>query len=679
MTSRRAPSGELEQKQARLLAEDLGRHSLALDVTASALISYGDGEPYRKFREELTSDKDDALELATELADALPNGHEPSIAKTFLRSVRTLGPEGQDLLRLASVLAVGPIPASVLIAVLKQVDGLDGDQAQRHQRRAFHDATSASLAEVAGEKQDARSVHTLVSRAVRFHEQSAGARIKALRSAAVEVLRVEIDKLSRDARISHEIELYVTHARYLTSTLTTDSEANLIGSVAHYEYQRGAYPTMNSLLSREFEFRCRVHGRASADTLITMGNLAESLRAMGNLKGAQTLLEETISLQAKSNAHTLGLMDILGVTLEKKGDLSEAKELHQTLLAMRVSFLGFDHKDTLTSMNNLAEVLSAQGNLSGARKLQENVLAGRQRVLGPEHPHTLQSMNNLASTLLAQGDLEGAKNLQKECLKLRRELLGPDHPDTLQSMNNQSMILDQQGDFAGAKDLKEQALAVSSRILGPHHPETLQLMNNLAFTLQHLGEITRARQLLEHALSVQQQLLGPEHRSTLTSMNNLALALCSCGDTDAARKLWEEMLHTSRKTFGVEHMTTLQAMQNLAVLLWQHGSISDARALNEEALDIDLRVLGLEHPQTTYAAWNLFGNLQERGEIRAASVVFRKYLTWLLDRDSSVLNIEQREIQATLKRLVHFVHPPKSRNDPCPCGSGVKYKKCCGA
>ncbi|GHS94410.1 hypothetical protein AGMMS50239_18080 [Bacteroidia bacterium] len=27
-----------------------------------------------------------------------------------------------------------------------------------------------------------------------------------------------------------------------------------------------------------------------------------------------------------------------------------------------------------------------------------------------------------------------------------------------------------------------------------------------------------------------------------------------------------------------------------------------------------------------------------------------------------------------------FIAEPKSgRNDPCPCGSGKKYKKCCGA
>ncbi|MCL0076849.1 SEC-C metal-binding domain-containing protein [Dehalococcoidia bacterium] len=26
----------------------------------------------------------------------------------------------------------------------------------------------------------------------------------------------------------------------------------------------------------------------------------------------------------------------------------------------------------------------------------------------------------------------------------------------------------------------------------------------------------------------------------------------------------------------------------------------------------------------------------------------------------------------------HRVDPKTSRNEPCPCGSGKKYKKCCG-
>ena len=34
--------------------------------------------------------------------------------------------------------------------------------------------------------------------------------------------------------------------------------------------------------------------------------------------------------------------------------------------------------------------------------------------------------------------------------------------------------------------------------------------------------------------------------------------------------------------------------------------------------------------------------------------------------------LEAAEPQAAPKRA------PAGRNDPCPCGSGVKYKKCCG-
>ena len=40
LTSRRMPAGKDEEEQARELAKDLGYHALALDVTASALLSY---------------------------------------------------------------------------------------------------------------------------------------------------------------------------------------------------------------------------------------------------------------------------------------------------------------------------------------------------------------------------------------------------------------------------------------------------------------------------------------------------------------------------------------------------------------------------------------------------------------------------------------------------------------
>jgi TIR domain/NB-ARC domain len=172
LISRRQASDAGEEEQAHLLAEDLGRHALALDVTASALQRSVAAAPFRNFRTKLSRPDKDAMELAAELADALPNRREKSIAQTLLHSIRNLGQEGLDFLRLASVLPVAPIPASLVTAALEEADKLSHDDAEERTSLAIKQLTASSLAEKAGENQEACAVHTLVSRTVRFWEKS---------------------------------------------------------------------------------------------------------------------------------------------------------------------------------------------------------------------------------------------------------------------------------------------------------------------------------------------------------------------------------------------------------------------------------------------------------------------------------------------------------------------------
>ena len=503
LTSRRAPADEQEKEQARLLAEDLGRHALALDVAGAALASFGGGSPFRDFRAELARRDSDALELARMLADALPNGHETSIAQTLLRSIRNLGAEAQDFLRLASVLAVAPIPASLVTAVFEEADDRNHQEPEWRMRRAFHEVTAASLAEVAGAEGNARAVHTLVSRAMRFHG-AAPERTRALRAAAVEALGSEIAAAAEDPRLHPRIEFHVAHAREAVSLPTSVPEANLLGWVACYDYERGAYASARALYSREVEFCRRVQGPAHSDTLTSMDNLAVTLRAQGDLAGATKLQEEALAVrrrvQGPEHPDTITSMGNLAVTLWAQGDLAGARKIEEEVLAVRRRALGPEHADTLQSMSNLAETLRAQGELGGARKLQEEALSVRRRVLGPEHPDTLKSMNNLAATLHVQGDLAGARKIEEESLALYRRVLGPEHPHTLTSMGNLASMLWAQGDLAGARKLEEETLAVRRRVLGPEHPNTSTSAWNLFGTLQDLGEHAAARQLLERDL-----------------------------------------------------------------------------------------------------------------------------------------------------------------------------------
>ena len=59
---------------------------------------------FSEYRALLNDPSEDALELAAELADTLPTGHEPSISTTLLRSIEGLDSPGQDLLRVAESL-----------------------------------------------------------------------------------------------------------------------------------------------------------------------------------------------------------------------------------------------------------------------------------------------------------------------------------------------------------------------------------------------------------------------------------------------------------------------------------------------------------------------------------------------------------------------------------------------
>lgn len=123
---------------------------------------------FTDFIKKLANPTKDALEFASELTGTLPTGHETSIASTFLRSIEKVGSEAQDFLRLASMLATAPIPASLVISVFCKADGLSEESGEDRATLATHSAENLSLAERVEGDDAAFLVHTLVSRTMRF-------------------------------------------------------------------------------------------------------------------------------------------------------------------------------------------------------------------------------------------------------------------------------------------------------------------------------------------------------------------------------------------------------------------------------------------------------------------------------------------------------------------------------
>jgi Tetratricopeptide repeat/TIR domain len=402
LTTRRPPTTNEEQHAAQGIVEALGRHALAVDVAGAALASQQGLVSYADFLASLAEPDEDELELISQLADALPNGHEASITRTLLRSTSQLVPEGQDFLRLAASLAPAPIPADLLRAVLQAADGLDQRQAARRAGHEVAQAATLSLASKAaeGDQTGAWLVHALVGRTVRFQETDPQ-RLTTLRDAAIAVL---IDRLQAivDARTHSVLQAVVPHARELARHPDTTAEAELLTWVARYDYERGDYRPAEQANRQVLEARRRLLGPDHPDTLLSMNNLAMTLRVLGDADGAA--------------------------------------DLHRQVLDARRRLLGPEHPDTLTSMNNLADTLRVLGDAAGAAELHRQVLDASRRLLGPEHPDTLNSMNNLAETLRALGDAAGARDLLQQAAPASEKLLGPEHPTTRTVAGNLAFV-----------------------------------------------------------------------------------------------------------------------------------------------------------------------------------------------------------------------------------------------
>jgi tetratricopeptide (TPR) repeat protein len=459
LLTRGQPLSDEDAATARAICAELGCHALAIDVTAALIRRRG----YAKVLENLRQPDRDALEFAaTQFREALPNGHERSIAATLLASLRELDEPARDLLRLASVLAAAPIPRDLQWRTIGLADGLGDDDAQDVADPAAAQLVETSLADEAGAAGDgAFTVHTLVVRTVRFHD-GRPERVEALRGAAVEVLLTEIPKVT-DIRVHKAMEYWVAHARCAGEQPRDVGTAALLVWIGRYSYERGEYSHAHEAFTLGLQTLRHFIGEEHPSTLTAMSNLVANHLARGDLSSAQSGVEH--------------------------------------VLDARQRILGDEHPETVQTMNNLGQILKAQGEFNGARQWAQQVLDIRFRILGERHPETLTAMNNLSTVLLAQSDFSGARHWIEQALDMRRYVLGEDHPETLTSMNNLSQTLKAQGDLSGAQHWAKRVLDTMRRVLGNRHPHTTTAAWNLRQILLMRRAIEDAERLFVNDLA----------------------------------------------------------------------------------------------------------------------------------------------------------------------------------
>ena len=94
---------------------------------------------------------------------------------------------------------------------------------------------------------------------------------------------------------------------------------------------------------------------------------------------------------------------------------------------------------------------------------------------------------------------------------------------------------------------------------------------------------------------------------------------------------------------------------------------------------IGLRGYGQQDPLRAYTVegFNLFDKMLERIDKDISLFLIRAEIKQNIERKevskTQITNEDKSDMKKTPKRVKKI-----GRNDPCPCGSGKKYKQCCG-
>lgn len=642
LTRRNPPADQPEVTAAQRIVAELGGHPLATEVAGAYLARFSSYENYRAALGEADTD---AVELGAQLRELLPTGHERSIVKTLLSSMRSLSGNGRAFLQLASVLAVAPIPLSLVEEAFRIWPAAERPNAIL----ALDEVDTFGLAQLEGTQ--ARSVHTLVSRVVsRYGIGRAALPRDVVQLVALLALSNRISERTRDVREHPEIALEIAHARHLLSgNLDNPLAANLGRAVAEYDFVRGDYTTARELQRRLVEAGVQDLGPDHRHTLATKHNLAVTLRAQGELGAARAIQEANLNRMGPGDPHRSAALAALASTMREQGDLTGARQLQEEVVRGLESELGALDENTLAAKSNLAVTLEKLGDHDGARALQEPILEARIRECGPDHPDTMTIAANLALNLKELGQLDRARNLQEEVMSARIRLLGPEHPQTLMLMDNLAVTRYQQKDFEGARELQERALEASRRTLGEEHPDTLITMGNLADTMKALGDVEGAQRLVEQVLVAQRKFHGPEHPLTLSAMIEAAEYSSSNGDLPRARVLLETVVAARGKIYGSDHRYTIAAAQALVFVLQGSGALDEARALAARLVESARRTFGEEHKDTLLATWSLAVTMQEQGEYHGSVSLLRG----VLEKQARLIGPDDDQTVRTRQSLAH--------------------------
>jgi len=324
---------------------------------------------------------------------------------------------------------------------------------------------------------------------------------------------------------------------------------------------------------------------------------------------------------------------------------------------------------------------------------------------------SIEDQYQLAIVMMNTGEVEESVELLQRLLGESLELKGEDDIDTLKIYANLSTALI-------LADRKKAALAAILAALdgfrdvkGPAHPDTLRATITASELMSDCGMNEEAFQLIHPSIFLAEKSLGAEHDLSIDVLSAALRAAAVAGHVQTAMTLTERIRTACRFLpetdprrqraesvwFNGGRPERLRVTDELSVVSFGEGDllvdlvgrfdgeVTDLFCVGMHATTVRglQRALDSEKPDWSIADRSL--------RVTGTSDTLELHFTSTKGAVSPTITLtgadlnrfrhavgQRRDRTATRGGDADAPPPRPGRNDPCYCGSGRKYKKCCG-
>lgn len=415
------------------------------------------------------------------------------------------------------------------------------------------------------------------------------------------------------------------------------------------------------------------------------------------------------------------LMNIIAGYWLDNGKIHNSVKLLNSVISIKESVNEID-SDYFIAKNNLAAALINISNLVEAEKLLNESLKQCTGLLGENNIHNAKIMHNLGDLYTRCHKINEAELMLNKALKIY-ELLELEDKMAI-CLNSLTLLLNKTERKYEAEPLIKRALLIDEKLYGPNHHKVSQDLNSMAQVLISYSRFSEAIPIMRRALEIDQICFGSEHPRVAIDLDTLGRSLHANGDREEAEIMIKRALNINEKCYGSDHDLISCNLNNLASIIMDeilennNDRIDLAETYLYRALNIDEKIFGPKNPEIVIDLNNIAALLMQKGEMDKAYALINRSLNIMTDHAHNE-NIAHDYLQTAINSYVIYMHLsgnseykiynqlqklklPKSfglqkmgrplttslfqnvtgklsRNAKCPCGSGKKYKKCCGA